>query len=81
MDFKARAILYSTCIIVWLIRMLLKDINGILEVLVDVVVQGGLKDGQGVKRYTCVDTKLNENNDCFCIVRTHHFVRDSVTFT
>lgn len=37
--------------------MLLKDVNGILEVLVDVVIQGGLEDTQGMKRYTCEDTK------------------------
>lgn len=57
LDFKTRTILYSTCIIVRLIRMLLKDVNGVLEVLVDVVVQGGLDDKQGIKRFTCEDTK------------------------
>lgn len=43
--------------------MLLKDVNGVLEVLVDVVVRGGLEDGQGIKRYTCDHTKCSESND------------------
>lgn len=37
--------------------MLLKDVNGVLEMLVDVVVQGGLEDRQGIKRYTWEHTK------------------------